>query len=167
MTEIRRATAADIPALEALQREGWEHDYAGYAPEGVAELSIAQYGTPAALAEQLRTYDIYNVAVAQDRVVGCICGLIDLDGGPEILWVHVQRAARGSGVGRELIDSFIAVLPPHIEDVYVTTFQDYGPTIAFYERLGFVANRRYEEIFAEGLGIRHLRMRLSLAQRRA
>jgi ribosomal protein S18 acetylase RimI-like enzyme len=165
VTEIRRAAEADIPALAALQREGWEHDYAGYAPDGVAALSLEQFGTPAALAEQLRTYDIYNVAVDDGQVTGCICGMVAHDGEPEILWIHVQQAARGSGVGRMLMASFMAELPPDIEHVYVTSFQDYHPTIAFYEHLGFVEDRRYEETVAEELVIRHLRMRLALAQR--
>lgn len=161
MIAIRRATAADIPALAALQREGWERDYVGYAPKGVAAGSLAQYGTPAALAEQLRTFDIYDVAEVDGDVVGCICGLVAYEGGPEILWLHVDRAARKSGLGRMLVASFIEQLPPAVERVYVTTFQDYLPTIAFYERVGFVEDSRYEE-HIDGLLVRHVRLRLDL-----
>jgi ribosomal protein S18 acetylase RimI-like enzyme len=160
--EIRRASYDDIPVLAAFQRDGWEHDYVGYAPEGVAALSIAQYGTPRALARQLRDYDIYDVAVDDGAVIGCICGLHDPGGEPEILWLHVSRSARGLGIGRMLVDSFIEQMPPVVERIYVTTFQDYQPTIAFYERLGFVEDTRYEELMGGSLLVRHLRMRLEL-----
>jgi ribosomal protein S18 acetylase RimI-like enzyme len=75
----------------------------------------------------------------------------------------VSRAARGLGIGRMLVDSFIEQIPPAVERIYVTTFQDYQPTIAFYERLGFVEDRRYEELMDGDLLVRHLRLRLDLS----
>ncbi|MBA3823053.1 MAG: GNAT family N-acetyltransferase [Ktedonobacterales bacterium] len=141
-TKIRQATPTDIPTLTTLQREGWEHDYVGVMPVGYGAASIARYGTREALSQQLATYRYYFVAEdAAGQVVGVICGDHVSDQAAEIWWIHTTRTARGKGVGRQLLDHFIAALPPAITTLSVTTFQGYFPTITFYERMGFVVAR--------------------------
>jgi hypothetical protein len=50
---IRRAVVADVPTLEAFQREGWYEDYAGYIPPGYADHAMQMYGTIEKLTQQV------------------------------------------------------------------------------------------------------------------
>lgn len=140
---IRRATEADVPTLEAFQREGWYADYVGYIPDGYADHAMQMYGTPEKLTQQVSTGDYYFVAQVKDQVVGCITAEILKDDEAEIWWVHVAGSHRGQGIGRQLIAHVVAALPDHIPAVCVTTFKGYTPTLKVYERLGFVLHTEY------------------------
>jgi ribosomal protein S18 acetylase RimI-like enzyme len=155
---IRRATEADIPALIAMQREGWLHDYRAVIPPGYGERMLARYGDPATLRDHLARYDHYDVAVDDGLVVGAICGELLGPDEAEIWWVHVAREARGLGHGARLIAHFDRQLPPEVAALYVTTFQEYPATIGFYERAGFVARQAFETD-AAGITVRELRLR--------
>lgn len=159
--QIRRADVADVPTLEAFQRESWYTDYVDYIPDGYADHAMQIYGTTEQLTQQVETSKFYFVAQIDDSIVGCVTAAVLNDNEAEIWWVHVAGSHRGQRIGRQLIDHLIASLPDYIAAVYVTTFKDYTPTLTFYERLGFVhhSDHTYD---AAGFKLNDVRLRLDI-----
>lgn len=159
--QIRRADVADVPTLEAFQRESWYTDYVDYIPDGYADHAMGMYATPEKLAEKVSDGDYYFVAQIGDQIVGCLTLEMFKDDEPEIWWLHVAGDHRGQGIGRQLIDHVIAALPDHTRSVYVTTFKGYTPTLNVYERLGFVPHSEYV-YETGGFKIDEVRLRLDI-----
>ena len=158
---IRRAHHADIPALIAMQQEGWTTDYPGYMPEGYGEVALKRYGTAEALAKQIQEYAYYFVAERDGTVVGAISGSHLNETETEVWWIHVPVVERGHGIGRALIDHFKAHLPPAIESLYVTTFDGYIPTVTFYERVGFTPHERMVQEY-DGVAVNDVRLKMAI-----
>lgn len=159
--QIRRASNDDVSALQAFQREGWYEDYADYIPKGYADYAIQIYGTAESLIQQIATSAYYFVAQVDDQVVGCITADKLKNGEVEIWWIHVARSHRGHGIGRRLMEHVIALLPEDMPAVYVTTFKNYTPTLAFYKRLGFVPHS-YHVYEVAGFKLDDVRLRLDI-----
>lgn len=160
---IRRAVSTDIPALIAMQREGWTVDYVGYMPDGYGEMAMEKYGHPETIQQHIEKYDYYYVAEQGGEIVGVICGDNLNESEAEIWWIHVPIKHRGSGVGRHLVRYFIEQMPPDKTALYVTTFEGYAPTIAFYERIGFSAHERMINHYG-GVPVNDLRLRLDRSE---
>jgi ribosomal protein S18 acetylase RimI-like enzyme len=158
---IRHAVEADIPALIEMQREGWTVDYVGYMPEGYGDMAMQRYGKPETIRQHIDDYVYYFVAEQDGVVIGTICGDNLNATEAEIWWIHVPKSHRGSGMGRALVDYFIQQMPAHIETLYVTTFDGYSPTIAFYERVGFTPHERMVNHY-DGVAVHDVRLRLLL-----
>jgi ribosomal protein S18 acetylase RimI-like enzyme len=156
---IRRATPDDIPALIAMQREGWTSDYVGFMPDGYGEMAMQRYGVPETIRQHITAYAYYFVAERNGTVIGTICGDNLNETEAEIWWIHVPIAYRGEGIGRALIAYFCAQLAPKIDWLYVTTFDGYTPTVTFYERVGFVAHERMIQHY-DGVPVNDLRLRM-------
>lgn len=100
---------------------------------------------PAALAHLLRSFR------------GPDEGSYDADSA-ELIYLAVDPDARGSGVGRALVDAFTQAMRASGCAAYELSVDDDNRTgIVFYERLGFVEVGRYREF-----GIAHRRYRLVL-----
>jgi ribosomal protein S18 acetylase RimI-like enzyme len=155
---IRRATEADIPALIALQREGWLGDYREVIPPGYGALMAERYADPERTRRQLARYAYYDVLEEDGCVAGVVAGDLIGPGEAEIWWLHVAGPARGRGHGARLVAHFDRQLPPAVTALYVTTYQDYPRTIGFYERIGFRPVAACETI-ADGFTLRDLRLR--------
>jgi len=139
--QIRKTTIADVPALRAFQEEAWFTDYKDLVPEDYAHYAINLYGTVEFLTQQVDTVHIYRVAEVDNQVVACINA--DILNENEMWWIHTSGAYRGRGIGRLLIDDVMRELKGKVPTLYVTTFQNYTPTLAFYNRLGFREQKKF------------------------
>ncbi|MGF1504750.1 MAG: GNAT family N-acetyltransferase [Anaerolineae bacterium] len=137
MIKTRRPIAGDIPALIDFQREGWFEDYAEVIPAGYAEYATGIYGTAEAIKRQIASDLIYLVAEEKGTVIACATAEILNPDEAEVWWIHTAKGYRQRGIGRRLIDAIIQQLAGKVPMLCVTTFQDYTPTLTFYERLGF------------------------------
>lgn len=160
---IRRAESTDIPALIAMQREGWTVDYVGYMPDGYGEMAMEKYGRPETIQQHIEKYDYYYVAEQEGEIIGVICGDNLNETEAEIWWIHVPKKHRGRGIGHHLVSYFIEQMPPDITNLYVTTFEGYTPTIAFYKRVGFTAHDRMVNHYG-GVPVNDLRLRYQRSQ---
>ncbi len=156
---IRPVDQADIPALIAMQREGWTIDYQGYIPEGYGEIALKRYGTVAAIEKNIQKDKYYFVVEYKGALLGAISGTHLNETEAEIWWIHVPISERGQGVGRVLIDYFKAQLPSSMKAIYVTTFEGYKPTISFYQRVGFTPFKYLVQDY-DGVSINDVRLKM-------
>lgn len=160
---IRQAIEQDIPQLQAMQREGWEHDYLGYIPEAYTAVALQRYGTAEVIAKDIAHDRYYFVLTEGDELLGCIAADHRGDTEAELYWIHVARRHRGKGVGRKLVTYLLARLEPNIQTLYVTTFQDYTPTLAFYEAIGFKECEKKVNIY-DGVAVNDVRLKRTLSK---
>jgi ribosomal protein S18 acetylase RimI-like enzyme len=82
--------------------------------------------------------------------VPCTAGTWDL------YWIAVDPAAQGRGVGRKLMaycEETIGAEGGRLIAVQTSSRDDYGPTRAFYDRLGYEAQATILEYYAPGDGL--------------
>lgn len=158
---IRTPKIHDIPHLQAMQREGWKHDYVGYMPENYATVALQRYGTAEAIAKNILHDRYYFVLTEGDKLLGCVAADHSSETEAELYWIHVAQRHRGKGVGRKLLEYLLAKLEPTIQTLYVTTFQDYTPTLAFYEAIGFKEVEKKINVY-DGVAVNDVRLKLSL-----
>ena len=82
--------------------------------------------------------------------VPCTVGTWDL------YWIAVDPAAQGRGVGRKLMaycEETIRAEGGRLISVQTSSRDDYGPTRAFYDRLGYEAQATIPEYYAPGDGL--------------
>lgn len=103
--------------------------------------------------------DYWAVGAYQDEVlvgfaafgtVPCTVGTWDL------YWIAVDPALHGSGIGRTLMahcESTIVAEGGRLIVVETSSRTDYGPTRAFYERLGYRADATIPDYYAPGDGL--------------
>lgn len=145
-----------------MQREGWQHDYVGYMPERFTSV-LKRYATTAAIAHRLTRYRHYYICEQKGELFGCVTADHTPDGQAELYWIHVARRHRGKGVGRDLVSYLISKLEPGITTLYVTTFQGYTPTLAFYKALGFT---EYEKKVAyyDGVAVNDIKLKRTVSR---
>jgi len=74
----------------------------------------------------------------------------------DLYWIAVDPALHGSGIGRTLMahcESTIAAEGGRLIVVETSSRKDYGPTRAFYERLGYRADATIPDYYAPGDGL--------------
>jgi amino-acid N-acetyltransferase len=116
--EVRPATPADIPAMQALIN-------------GFARQNRMLFRSAAELAEFIHEYQVYRVG---DDLLG-VCGLHPVAGGlAEVRGLAVAPAAGGRGVGSRLVEACVARAHElGVSKVYTLTLVP-----EFFERLRFV-----------------------------
>ena len=162
----RQAIKQDIPQLQAMQGEGWEQDYVGYMPESYAGVALRRYGTVEALTKAIARYRYYFVYEQGGELFGCIAADHTGDSEVELYWIHVAQQHRGKGVGRDLVNYLIASLEPSITTLYVTTFQNYTPTLAFYKALGFTEHEK-KVAYYDGFAVNDIKLKRPISQEEA
>ena len=123
--QVRSATAADVPALCAIERT-----------------VFADPWSTSAFRELLGAYSL--VAVENGNVAGYVFARVIADEA-EVLNLAVRKDVQRTGIGRYLIDAvFEAFRKRGVKDVYLEVRVSNEVGQAFYERLGFrqVGRRR-------------------------
>ena len=139
-TIVRRAGAADVPAIQRVGLLTWPTTYLTFtSPEFVLD------GLPT-----WRSRESVRAAVDRDITFvaehdGAIVGMITLgsDGRDLVIWrIYVIPATQGRGVGRGLMDAALAAASGR--DVLIEFVDGNERARRFYERCGFVPERREE-----------------------
>jgi ribosomal protein S18 acetylase RimI-like enzyme len=134
---IRRATAADVPALRALGVRTWREAYDGVLPAESVEAEIAESWNAYSLGAACR--DGRMLVAVRD---GAVVGLLESDrmaDGRAVVWkLCVALEAQRTGVGRALLAAHLATLGP-AEELWLEHDEANAAAAAFSERLGFTA----------------------------
>lgn len=163
---LRVGKVQDASAIARLHTASWRDTYRGILDHSYLAGDIEQ--------ERLEHWKsafaspgdfLVTIAEERNRIVGFVCALPP-DGsgwGALVDNLHVDRLARGKGIGRQLLRAaanWVAARDAHAP-LYLWVFEDNRPAIAFYKRLGGkVAGRDISPIpAAEGAAI--LRMHWS------
>lgn len=160
---IRQATEHDIPHLQAMQREGWQQDYVGYMPASYAGIALERYGAEEAIANAISNYRYYFVYEQGDDLFGCVAADHTSSSKAELYWIHVAQRHRGNGVGRELVSHLILKLEPSIKTLFVTTFQGYTPTLAFYKAMGFTEHEK-KVAYYDGVAVNDITLKRTVSK---
>jgi GNAT superfamily N-acetyltransferase len=131
---VRQFKLADLPAIKRLIDK--------LHPEWFTEEALENIPRDIQLSRCL-------VADANGSVVGFVSIHSD-DGRPALGWLATAREHRGTGVGRLLVDAAIGELQKlGYKDVRVRTvgecdpsYPPYAETLAFYESMGFVIEKK-------------------------
>lgn len=141
MIEIRRLTAADWPAVEAIYADGIT---SGDATFETRAPSWEEFDAGRLAGHRL-------VAVEHGRVVGwaalaptstreCYAGVVEHS-------VYVDRDHRGRGVGRRLMEALVASADAAgLWTIQTSVFPENAASLALHERLGFRIVGRRERI---------------------
>jgi ribosomal protein S18 acetylase RimI-like enzyme len=136
--ETRLATPADVPALRALGVAAWRETYDGVLPPAVVEAGIAEWWNEYSLGAACRDG---RMLVATRG--GVAVGLLECDrlaDGRAVVWkLYVAPGARRTGVGRALLERYVAKLGGSADAVWLEHYEADAGAAAFYERLGFTA----------------------------
>lgn len=154
---IRRATAADIPAVIALLETVWHETYDGiYGVERVDEIlsSWSQLWAD----EAISTRPNFCRLVAEDvdqQLVATSSATRDEDGWLKLHQLYIQPQQQGQGLGRRLLGVTSAEFN-NVVGVRLEVEPENANAIAFYTRNGFVRAGEIADCGREGSGIRAL-----------
>src|SRR4051794_21069921 len=131
--EIRRATAADVPALRALGIRAWRSAYRGLLAPAAIDAAIAEWWNEYSLGAACRDG---RMLVASRG--GAPAGLLESDrmaDGRAVVWkVCVAPEAQRSGVGRALVERCAEALHPS-EELWLEHYAVDAAAAGFWERL--------------------------------
>ncbi|MEF8886122.1 MAG: GNAT family N-acetyltransferase [Haloarculaceae archaeon] len=152
--DIRKATAADSPAIRDIARRSLQASYS-LSPQAITTAVEKWYGEMD-LEERLdEEGHLYLVAERDGQPVGFSESRLSEDGAATLLWLHVDPAYRGEGVADALLSETHERLEAAGGDrLYGRVLQDNADGNAFYEAQGFeqvardeveIGNRTYVE----------------------
>jgi len=119
--------------LRSTEAEKLTHGLPGASPDPLPARYQAEIDDPAAALGEASVL----LAIADGIAVGIV-----VVSGSEIKRLFVSEAARGLGVGRQLLDAAVAVIPG---EARLTVWQWRTAVIRLYQRAGFVQQASWEE----------------------
>ncbi|MDT8759014.1 GNAT family N-acetyltransferase [Sphingomonas psychrotolerans] len=150
MISYRDATAADLPAIDALFRESFIATFGHlYSPENLAAF-LARF-TPDAWAEEFATPGLaFRLAEDEGGLIGyCKIGPVTLPVAPgpdpvELRQLYLRERGKGSGAAQALMDWALATARARgAATLWLSVYIDNHRAKRFYERYGFVDRGRY------------------------
>ena len=128
--QILPCTAADIPEMFAIVNDSAEA-YRGHIP---ADVWHEPYMPLAELEEEIAAGVRFSKAVDESGVIRGIMGIQDVKDVTLLRHAYVRTAARGMGVGGQLLSHLLAGAK---HPVLIGTWKDATWAISFYEKHGF------------------------------
>ena len=117
---IRKATAADVPAIAVIEKA-----------------SIPQPWSESAFADALtQENSVTLVAEADGEIAGFITGVFLFDNA-DIYSVATAEQHRKKGIGGKLLQAFFDTLPTEVEAVGLEVRESNSAAISLYEKYGF------------------------------
>ena len=136
--EIREANTGDGEAIRQIARDSMEASYS-LSPRAI-DGAITQWYDEETLGEKLDEPDtLFLVATEDGEVRGFAEGdLVSEGGNGDLLWLHVDPAYRGSGVGTELFEhTRESLLDMGAAQLRAKVLEDNAEGNDFYEDFGF------------------------------
>jgi GNAT superfamily N-acetyltransferase len=149
---LREATAADIPAIQAIAHAAWPVAYTGIiSPAQIAYMLDLMYGTPA-LEEQFGRKGHRFLLAERD---GTPIGFAGFEhryapGRSRLHKLYVLPAVKGTGVGHALLEAVLAEARKAGDTAVELNVNKYNPARDFYARHGFAIER--DEVLDIGHG---------------
>lgn len=138
-TEIRPATAQDVPALALVHHTAWQETYTGLIDQAYLDARTVERS-----AKNMEiAWPTLHVAVCDDRVVGFSghSASRDADVPPltgEIQGIYLLRDFQHMGIGRALMEVALEYLrSAGYKRAYLWVLDSNAQAIRFYEKAGF------------------------------
>ena len=136
---LREASAADIPAIQAIAHAAWPVAYAGIiSPAQIAYMLEMMYGTPALEAQFGPKGHRFLLALREDGPIGFAA--FEHHPGTRKARLHklyVLPAEKGSGLGRRLLEAVLAEVKRAGAAAIELNVNKRNPAKDFYARNGF------------------------------
>jgi ribosomal protein S18 acetylase RimI-like enzyme len=143
---VRKAIPDDTDAIVAVTAAGWRAAYRGIvAPERLVDLPVERWRHEVHVGLRRPVEDAFSLVAEIDGEFAGYCFVAapsrERELGPtvaELVAIYVEPEHWRSGAGRALMRAAIerlAQLP--YDEVFLWTFKENGPAIAFYERHGW------------------------------
>lgn len=167
---IRAATAADVTAIARIRIDSWRATYAGIVPAPILErMDLAR--NEAWIAGRIAEPGRRGTLVVEDaagRVRGYAltapCADEDAAGLGEVEAIYLAPGARGSGLGRPLLEAAAAdLLASGFETAVLWVLTDNLGARRFYERAGFQPDGAARVLDFDGTPIEEIRYRRALS----
>jgi phosphinothricin acetyltransferase len=141
VVELRPLASDDWPRVEAIYREGIATGNATFETEPPSWVEFDASRLPEhRLAAVERGHVVGWIAASPTSTRECYAGVAEHS-------VYVAGAARGRGIGRALLDAFIASTEEAgIWTIQTSVFPENEPTLRLHERAGFRVVGRRERI---------------------
>lgn len=139
-TQIRPATAQDVPALAFVHHTAWQETYAGLIDRDYLNARTVERSARS----MEKAWSTISVAVCDGRVVGfCGCGASrDADSPPdtgEVQGIYLLRDFQRLGLGRALMEDVLRRLKASgYQKAILWVLDSNAKAIRFYEKAGFL-----------------------------
>ena len=151
---IRRASEADIPAIQRVARATWAFTYTGILPLEVQENAISAWYSGPALARQIAaTNGLFLVAEADDACLAFAQFVRRPGDSAELARIYVLPMHHGRTIGTQLLEEGLVWLRrAGISRLTVEVEEENPIGRRFYERKGFVeVGRSTQHVFDHDL----------------
>lgn len=147
---IRLATMADIAAIRAVGQICWPETYTAIAPPGYVEDGLRQWWSVDFIQHAITTAENWLwVAEAAGDIIGTAHFAL-LEPRQAVMWkFYVLPSWRGQGVGRQLFDAALTLLPAEVQTIFTEYLSTNQRAAAVYRALGFAYDREMHETFQD------------------
>ena len=155
---IRKAMTQDSRSIQQIARTTWHHTYEDLIPRTIQDQFLNE-----AYSDKFMGYRIPRTIVAE--IDEAVIGFADFteatdDQKASVRALYILPEYQGRGAGSALIKDVLSKLE-HAVTIYVDVEKENEPALAFYNRMGFVLEEEYSELFY-GHTIHTVKLRLDL-----
>jgi len=146
--KIRLATSTDLDGIQRVGQICWPETYSAIAPLGYVDDGLRQWWSTASIHRSITADENWLwVAEAAGEIIGTAHFAL-LDPQQAVLWkFYVLPAWQGKGVGRQLFDRALTLLPADVHTIFTEYLATNQRAAAVYASLGFVFDREVDETF--------------------
>ena len=145
---IRLAAMTDLEGIRAVGQQCWPETYTAIAPAGYVEDGLQQWWSVDFIQHALTAAENWLVvAEAAGAIIGTAHVAL-LEPQQAVMWkFYVLPPWQGKGVGRELFDHALTLLPAAVHTIFTEYLATNQRAAAIYASLGFHFDRDVDETF--------------------
>lgn len=147
---IRLATTADIAAIRAVGQICWPETYRAIAPPGYVEDGLRQWWSAAFIGNAIAAADGFMLVAEADALIVGTTHFALRDLYQAVMWkFYVLPSWRGKGVGRQLFDAALTLLPAEVQTIFTEYLSTNQRAAAVYRALGFAYDHESHDTFQD------------------